>query len=260
MILTIIVATHKYYWMPKEEIYFPLHVGKTGKDSIGLHGDDTGFNISYKNPNYCELTGLYWAWKNLKCDVIGLCHYRRYFSHPIIHVDEKNKRRSIFNKDDYVRILTKYDVIVPWRHNLKTMTVKEHYCVEHHEKDLLETRAIIGEKFPEYIKSFDQVMNQKKFYLFNMFVMRKELFDSYASWLFEVLFELEKRIDISSYDNYQKRVYGFLSERLFNVWLCKNANLRVKQVPVVFLEAEADDVGFIKKWIKYLWFSIYEKF
>ena len=75
MNLIIIVATHKFYWMPKYEIYFPLHVGKKGKRSIGFHGDDTGSNISERNANYCELTGVYWAWKNLKCDVIGLCHY-----------------------------------------------------------------------------------------------------------------------------------------------------------------------------------------
>lgn len=260
MDIKIIVATHKAYWMPKDEIYIPLHVGKKGKTSIGFQGDDTGASISEKNANYCELTGLYWSWKNLKCDVIGLCHYRRYFSNPIMKFDKENKRRAIFKLEDYNRILNKYDVIVPWRHNLKIMTVKEHYCNEHREKDLLEARAILEEKYPEYLKSFDQVMNQKKFYLFNMFVMKKELFDCYASWLFHVLFELENRIDISSYDNYQKRVYGFLSERLFNVWLCKNANLRVKQVPVVFLEEEGTSDNLLKKWIKYVWFSFYEKF
>ena len=107
MNLIIIVTTHKFYWMPKYEIYFPLHVGKKGKRSIGFHGDDTGSNISERNANYCELTGVYWAWKNLKCDVIGLCHYRRYFSHPLINVDEENKKRVIFNKEDYNRILIK---------------------------------------------------------------------------------------------------------------------------------------------------------
>ena len=260
MDIKILVATHKAYWMPEDNVYLPLHVGREGKQDLGFVGDNTGDNISLKNPNFCELTGLYWAWQNLKCDVIGLCHYRRYFSHPIINVDEENKRKVILNKEDYNRILMKYDVIVPWMHNLKTMTVKEHYCAAHHEKDLLETRAILEEKYPEYLKSFDQVMNQKKFYLFNMFVMKKELFDSYASWLFDILFGLERRIDISSYDNYQQRVYGFLSERLFNVWLCKNADLRVKQVPVVFLEEETTSDNLLKKWIKYVWFSFYERF
>lgn len=34
------------------------------------------------------------------------------------------------------------------------------------------------------------------------------------------MFEVEKRINIENYDDYQKRVMGFLSERLFRVWLC----------------------------------------
>ena len=68
-----------------------------------------------------------------------------------------------------------------------------------------------------------------------MFVMKKQLFDEYCSWLFSILFELEKRIDISGYNQYEARVFGFISERLFNVWLEKQ-QLKVKEVPVVNLE------------------------
>ena len=77
MDIKIIVATHKKYWMPSDDIYLPVHVGKKGKTDLGYQGDDTGDNISDKNTNYCELTGLYWAWKNLKADYKGLAHYRR---------------------------------------------------------------------------------------------------------------------------------------------------------------------------------------
>ena len=75
----IIVATHKKYEMPKDDIYIPLHVGAEGKEDIGFIKDNTGDNISEKNPYFCELTGLYWAWKNLNADYIGLVHYRRHF-------------------------------------------------------------------------------------------------------------------------------------------------------------------------------------
>ena len=78
----ILVCCHKRDVMATEEPYMPIHVGKALHPDVdlGIQGDDTGDNISLKNSSYCELTGMYWAWKNLKgVDVIGLCHYRRYF-------------------------------------------------------------------------------------------------------------------------------------------------------------------------------------
>ena len=70
--IKILVAAHKSYWMPAEDVYMPIHVGAEGKKSIGFIGDNTGNHISHKNPNYCELTGLYWFWKNEKADYVGL--------------------------------------------------------------------------------------------------------------------------------------------------------------------------------------------
>ena len=84
---TIIIATHKKYQMPADKMYLPVHVGAEGKkDSdgndldLGYVKDNTGDNISLKNPSFCELTGLYWAWKNVDSDYVGLAHYRRHFS------------------------------------------------------------------------------------------------------------------------------------------------------------------------------------
>ena len=78
--IKIIVATHKEYQMPEDKLYLPLHVGAFGKESIGYQRDDEGDNISQKNPYFSELTGLYYAWKNVKSDYIGLVHYRRYLT------------------------------------------------------------------------------------------------------------------------------------------------------------------------------------
>lgn len=110
--IKVIVAVHKPYWMPIEDCYLPLHVGKEGKTDIGFIGDNTGDNISTKNANFCELTGLYWAWKNLKADYIGLCHYRRYFAKGSGGNIQK-KRESIFTAEDYRALLQKYDVSTP---------------------------------------------------------------------------------------------------------------------------------------------------
>ena len=83
----IIVATHKKYQMPKDDMYLPLHVGAEGKKDangneldLGYAKDNSGDNISNLNSSFCELTGLYWAWKNIDTDYIGLAHYRRHFS------------------------------------------------------------------------------------------------------------------------------------------------------------------------------------
>ena len=81
MKIRIIVATHKPYRMPENSLYLPLLVGaENNKPTWTGRRDNEGENISAKNPHYCELTGLYWAWKNLDTDYVGLVHYRRHFS------------------------------------------------------------------------------------------------------------------------------------------------------------------------------------
>lgn len=234
MEIKILVATHKEYWMPKDEVYFPLHVGKEGKQDLGYVGDNTGENISAKNANYCELTGLYWAWKNLECEYIGLCHYRRYFSKGSVG---KDKKAAILHKDDYEKLLQKYDALLPKKRNYFIETVCSQYEHAHNKRDLDEVENIVKELYPEYSEGFTKVMNRTKLHILNMFVMKKDKFDEYCKWLFDILFELEKRIDITSYNQYEARVFGFLSERLFNVWLEKQ-NLNCCEVPVVFLEKQ----------------------
>ena len=234
--------------MPKDGIYLPIHVGREGKADLGYLGDNTGDNISAKNANYCELTGLYWAWKNLKYDYIGLCHYRRYFAGKNIHGnDVENKKATILKRQDYVKLLQKYEVILPVKRNYYIETVRSQYEHAHNKRDLDETEKIIAEFYPEYSQAFTKVMGRTRLHILNMFVMKKQLFDEYCSWLFSILFVLEKRIDISSYNQYEARVYGFISERLLNVWLEKQ-QLNVKEMPVINLEK----VNWVKKIVKFL--------
>lgn len=238
MDIKILVATHKKYDMPSENIYLPIHVGREGKQDLGYQGDNQGDNISTKNPNYCELTGLYWAWKNLKCDIVGLSHYRRYFTDKSkfeVARNKNNKMDLILNKQDIEKILKNADIIVPKKRNYYIETIYSHYKNAHHIKDLDETRNIIEVLYPDYVDSFDKVMEGKTLHLYNMFVMKKELFDEYCEWMFNILFELEKRVDISDYDAYQSRIFGFISERLFNVWLINNKK-DVKEINVINIE------------------------
>ena len=239
MDIKILVATHKKYDMPSEDIYLPIHVGREGKEDLGYQGDNQGENISLKNSNYCELTGLYWAWKNLQCDVIGLSHYRRYFTDKSkfeVAKNKNNKMDLILNKQDIEKILKNADIIVPKKRNYYIETIYSHYKNAHHIKDLDETRNIIEELYPEYLENFDRVMNGKTIHLYNMFVMKKELFDEYCEWLFNILFELEKRVDISDYDAYQSRIFGFISERLFNVWILQKHMLS-REIDVINIES-----------------------
>lgn len=233
MDVKILVVTHKPYWMPSDSVYMPIHVGREGKTDIGFTGDNTGDNISTKNPYFCELTGLYWAWKNLNCEYIGLCHYRRYFS-----TGKGEKKERIMSRFDYERLLSMYDVIVPAKRNYYIETVRSQYEHAHNKRDLDEVQQIVHEKYPMYDRAFETVMKRKRLHILNMFAMKKELFNQYCEWLFDILFTLEKRIDISDYTPYEARVFGFLSERLFNVWLEYHSTLAVKEVPVVFLEKQ----------------------
>ena len=207
--LKIIIATHKKYEFPNASYYVPIQVGKTLTGlELNILSDNTQINISDKNQSYCELTALYWAWKNRffqDVDYIGLVHYRRYFSGKGLRV----KGKTIASENELSTLLKDADCLVPCKRD----------------------------KYSDYLNSFDSVMQGKILHLYNMFVIKKSLFEEYCHWLFTILFELEKKIDVSTYDSYQKRVFGFIAERLFNVWLQKN-NIKLKEVEVVSLEKQ----------------------
>ena len=236
MDIKIIVASHKKYWMPADDIYLPLHVGKEGKADIGFIGDNTGDNISNKNANYCELTGLYWAWKNLPAEYIGLCHYRRYFtrSNPC---SCSKKKQVILTKAEWEELLNKHPIIVPDKRKYYIETNRSHYNHSHYAKDLDMTEKIIQEKYPQYSEAFTKVMERTWAHMFNMFVMRRDYFDEYNNWLFDVLQKLEKRTDITDYDVVEARIYGYISELLLDVWLETN-KLEYYEQNVAFLEPQ----------------------
>ena len=222
------IATHKKANLPELKEYVPIQVGAEGKEKLGYITDNTGENISNKNPNFCELTATYWIMKNDNSDIVGLTHYRRYFFNNIF----SNSFKNIIHKEKIIKILNNYDIIVPKKYKLG-VTVEKQYSQIHNIEDLMKCGEIIKNKNPEYSEAFDKVLKKRKIYTYNMFISRKKIFDDYYKWLFDILFEAEKIIDISNYDNYNKRVYGFLSERLFNVWIEKNKdNLKIKEMPV----------------------------
>lgn len=231
--IKVIVATHKPYWMPSDELYVPVQVGAEGKENLGFTPDNTGDNISSKNANYCELTGLYWAWKNLDCEYLGLAHYRRHFT--VLH--GTSDRRDILTLEQARGLFQNVDALLPKKRNYWIESNYSQYVHAHHAIDLDETRRIIEEKYPDYLEIYDSSMKKTTGHRFNMFIMKKELADAYCAWLFDILFELEKRLDISDYSANDKRVFGFVSERLLDVWLEQN-HIKCKDIPYIFLEKE----------------------
>lgn len=229
MDIKVLIAMHKDYWRSKDDVYKSLYVGAKGSVAKWPQlRDDSGDNISHKNSNYCELTGFYWAWKNLECEFIGFCHYRRYFMKHILGIGTR-----IFRRKDYEAAMENCDIMMPVLSECAP-TVIDHYAQCHNLSDIIKTGDVIEELYPEYKKTFDEVMSGRNIHGYNMFCTRKSIFDDYCKWLFDILFALEKRIDISGYDDYQKRVFGFIAERLFTVYI-KHNNLKVLPETVCFM-------------------------
>ena len=254
--VTIIVATHKRYQMPTDHMYLPMFVGAISRDEcFGFQRDDEGENISDLNPYFCELTGLYWAWKNLDSVYIGLAHYRRHFS---LHPYSNDKWKSILKEDEINNLLGEIKVFVPSKRIYWIETLYSHYNHTHHIFQLDETRKIISEQCSEYLDSFDKTVNRRWGYMFNMMIMERELFDEYCAWLFPILFELRNRLGEKGLTMFHSRYYGRISEIIFNVWLMeqvKNGKINrseIKEIPFIYMEKI--------NWLKKGWAFLRAKF
>lgn len=237
MNIKVIVAAHKSYEMPADPMYLPVQVGRDLHSPIQeFHGDNTGSNISRMNPNYCELTALYWAWKNVQADYLGLAHYRRLFCvDSWFFGTRNNKRKKIMTSDKAAKLLHQFDAILPKKRRYWIETIRSHYVHTHFEKDLDCAREIIARHYPMYLASFDKVMTRRSAHMFNMFIMKKKLADHYTSWLFDILFRMDQQIDISTYSAYQARIFGYIGELLLDVWFDVN-KVNYVEMPVMFME------------------------
>jgi len=243
-----------------DSIYQPLMAGNAlVPENSSILGDDTGENISAKNRYYSELTGTYWIWKNTRQDVTGTCHYRRFFtaqSEPFLYKLKRllyylaglNKKRygliytentnlfvpKILNHQEVSDLLSQYDAILPQARKLK-YTVETHYHRYHDINDLNLLELILTEKYPEYLNAFHEVLLGKRLYANNMFILKDEHFQEFMAWWFDLLFEFERRIDLNNYTDYQKRIMGFMAERLLTVWF-KKKQMNCIELPVIYFK------------------------
>lgn len=221
--LTMYMVTHTPVdYVPKGRT--PIFVG-TGDNKYNYITDCSGDNIAEKNKNYCELTALYWIWKNdCSSKYVSIEHYRRFFM-------KKNALLPhICKQDDIKKILQSYDVAVSQKSRYG-ISNEEYYRQRHYESDMNMVREAIERLHPDYIESFDNMMKSFQLSMFNMIAIDKKKFDEYCEWLFSILFDVEKKIKLDGRTKYQQRVFGFLSERLMDVWINKNS-LAVYQTPI----------------------------
>ncbi|MDC4186164.1 DUF4422 domain-containing protein [Loigolactobacillus coryniformis] len=251
MNIKILVATHKNYVMPQDQsLYLPIFVGKDLHPDVNhtFQGDNTGDNISIKNAHYNELTAIYWAWRNLAADAIGLVHYRRYLS-----LHKQKNLATILTQQQTESLLQQHDIVLPKKRDYYIESNYSHYVHAHHKEPLNLTRKIIEQDYPAYLNAFDQVMQRKSAHMFNMFIMKKRPFNEYCQWLFDILAKVEQNLDISDYNQYETRVYGFISERLLDVWLAVNHQYRTTEVNFVYMEKQnwlIKGGNFLKRMVK----------
>ena len=208
----IFVMGHKAFTPPEDPIYQPMQVGRAENESLGdgYLGDDTGENISNLNHLFGELTGMYWVWQNYDGPekYIGINHYRRYFTDP----------GGDFLDDEKISTLMGTHDLIASERIASEKNYKKTYQEAHNINDLMTVKDSIEKLCPEYLVDFENLLSMKAVYSGNLMIMNREDYNEYCKWMFEILFYASESIDVSGYDLYHARVFGFLSEGLLQVW------------------------------------------
>jgi hypothetical protein len=225
MDIKILVAYHKNSFIIKNDIYLPIQVGSSISNlNLNILKDNEGDNISYKNNIYCELTAAYWAWKNLKADYIGLCHYRRFltfsneglikrlrfniiyllmryfgniikpgFSMGLFPTFQINNSNELVNNCNYfenqLKIYLKnksYDIVTvkPLKYNVGNVLF--HFrAASIGNIDRLE--LIVKTEFEDYYPFLQETFNGNELYYGNIFLMKYDIFCEYCNFIFSIL-------------------------------------------------------------------------
>jgi lipopolysaccharide biosynthesis glycosyltransferase len=241
----------------------PIHVGKANNyNDIGCSGDDTGDNISYKNPYYCELTAQYWVWKNAPdSNYIGFMHYRRHLNFATKQnfeednwgvvccesIDQQYQEQFALTDEGISACLHDVDILVPKKWDVRAAGSKNNY--NHYEispylhiKDYQCTLNCLLALYPEYAPAVEIFNDATDGYYTNMFVMRQDIFLHYSTWLFSILDKLEDNISFDNYNFQEKRVIGHIAERLLNIYLIhqlSQQHYRVKELQRTFVSNES---------------------
>lgn len=239
--IKVFVSYHQPSPVPEHPLLVPIQVGASLAEERfpGFLRDDQGENISRKNRSYCELTAQYWAWKNVRADYYGFFHYRRYL-YPDVNAKwpyriEGAPTGEVLDKLGYERfatLISQYDLILPKGEDMR-VPVREHYAGApfHHKRDLELVEEIVRERHPEYAAAMESYFSGTRCYFGNIFIMSGLVFEDYCAWLFSILEEFDRRADTGGYSAQEKRVDGYLAERLLGVYAVKHRQLRTLELP-----------------------------
>lgn len=202
--IAIYVATHNQAVDTSEDIFIPIQTGASlSKQRFCTICDNTGANISDKNRTFCELTALYWIWKNDAHAIVGLSHYRRHF---------------IINSERILACLKDNDLITPFPYYFRN-SLREEYERYHIGSDLTCLYTAISELSPSTESVLNRILKGNRLIPYNMLIAPHTLLVDYCEWLFPILFRIESLLNLRGRDFYQARVFGFLSERLFTAYI-----------------------------------------
>lgn len=222
----IFVVAHKPYEMPKNDsVLLPIHVGRVGschkKEMADIIGDDTGWNISKKNSQYCEMTAHYWIWKNVKnIEYVGVCHYRRFFGADV-------------TEGNIMEVMADADVMLvepSWYID----SVYAYFAKFIGAENMTILWTVMKRVYPKYVETLEQVCGGVKFYPFNMLLCKKEVFDTYCEWMFSLLSECEKIVRLAPYTN-ANRALAYMAELLTGVYFI-HRKMKIKEVPYYKVE------------------------
>lgn len=222
----------------------------TGKNILPLQAgsrrerilcDSTGTNISDKNDIYGDFTALYWAWKNLEdVDIIGLSQYRKYLSeYPKMPCSIYNISCNCFLHCNYkpslfIKLLNDCDIVVPKKIEIP-ISIKEQYLKFHPFPENLDVVTSTLEKlYPEAVFHWNNYTNSYTLRNGYLFITKWETFCKICDWLYTILHEIENKLDLTQFTGYQRRVLGFIYERLVPVYI-DTYHLRQKETPMYYI-------------------------
>ncbi len=230
----IYAVTHKKFLAPHNNLFKVIGVG--GYNEKNILSDRTGENIASVNYLLNELTAVYWVWKNKRSDVVGFCHYRRFFGHAI---QGYNPYTGLIKSQEILDDLMDYDVLTATAICTYPNTVERQLCNTLPKVLFCEVKRLVEEQLqavcPKYIKAYQDTMQGIVLYPCNMFIMKWELFDGYCSWLFSIFLPIAGKFNVEGYDAYSCRALGFWAERMLTVWIRHN-HLKVKELEIISTE------------------------